>query len=291
MGFIESVKNGTFVVLCEITPPKGSDVSNVVKTANLLKGRADALLVADMPSAVMRLGPVTMSYLLKETGVDVICNLSCRDRNVLALQSDALSAAALGIENIFISEGDDIQLGDHPKAQAVNELDCDTFLDVLAGLQRGTDFAGNELDTSPRFNVGMSMNAHVSGESLDAEIELMGKRLESGAAFFITTPIFNLKSFEPFVKKVKEHYSVPVIAELILLKSVATARYLNRHVENVTVPDEIIDRLYSAGDKVMESIAITTGLIRELKNLCDGVHLLALGWEAKVPDFLEAVGG
>jgi len=291
MGFIESVKNGTFVVLCEITPPKGSDVSSVFQTADLLKGRVDALLVADMPSAVMRLGSVTMSSLLKETGLDVICNLSCRDRNVLALQSDALSAAALGIENLYITEGDDIRLGDHPKAQAVNEIDCDTFLDVLTGLQRGTDFAGNELETSPRFNIGMGINAHVSGESLDEELEIIGGRLNRGAAFFITTPIFDLKSFEVFVKRVKQNYSVPVIAELILLKSVATARYLNRHVENVTVPDEIIDRLYSAGDKIMESIAITTGLIRELRNLCDGVHLLALGWESKVPDFLEAVGG
>jgi methylenetetrahydrofolate reductase (NADPH) len=291
MGFIDSLKNGKFVILCEIDPPKGIDTSGLFEKADLLKGRVDALLVTDMPSAVMKIGSLTVSYLLKGRGFDAIYHLSCRDRNALALQSDLLSAAALGIENVYITEGDDITLGDHPRSKPVNEISADEFLGIVKKLQEGHDYAGNELEGVPRFNVGTLLNSNAQGSAIDDEFAKMEERVKQGVAYFITPAIFDLKSFEKFMKRVRSNYKVPVIAELILLKSVATARFLNRHVPNVTVPDAIIDRLYSAGDKVMESITITAELIRGLKNLCDGVHILALGWESKLPDFLDAVGG
>jgi methylenetetrahydrofolate reductase (NADPH) len=291
MGFIDSLNKGKFVVLCEIDPPKGIDTSRLFETADLLKGRVDALLVTDMPSAVMKMGSLAVSYLLKDRGFDVIYNLSCRDRNALALQSDLLSAAALGIENVFITEGDDITLGDHPRSVPVNEIGVDAFLRVVKGLQEGHDYADNELEGIPTFNVGSLLNSNAQDKAMDEELVKMEERVKQGVSYFITPAIFDLKSFEKFMKKARSNYKVPIFAELILLKSVATARYLNRHVDNVSVPDVIIDRLYSAGDKVMESIAITAELIRGLKDLCEGVHILALGWESKLPDFLDAVGG
>lgn len=288
MGFMDSINKKEFVTLCEINTPKGVDTRGLYEVTNLLKGRADALMITDMPSAVMRMGSLSASYLLKERGFDTIYNITCRDRNLLAIQSDILGASALGIENIYITNGDDITMGDHPRSKPVMEVDDSMLLSLLKRLQEGYDTSGNELEGAPKFNTGAYINSNARVHALEHELGKMEEKIKQEVAFFITPAIFDLKSFEEFISKIKPYNRAPVIAEVILLKSVATARFINRHVENVSVPDEVIDRLHSAGDKLAESIAITGELIKGLKKLCSGVHIVSLGWESKLPLFLDA---
>ena len=200
------------------------------------------------------------------------------------MQSDLLGAAAFGLENLYITNGDAIQLGDHPKTRPVNEVNADEFISIVQRLQEGVDFAGNRLTDPPKFNVGTFINSNKEIQTLNIE-----NKIKQGASYFITPAVFDLNIFEDFVKKLKAKHNIPVIAEILILKSVATAKFINKHVDNVNVPESIIDRLHSAGDKKLESIKITAELIKGLKDICDGVYIIPLGWESKIPEFLDAV--
>jgi 5,10-methylenetetrahydrofolate reductase len=288
MGFVDSINSKKFNVLAEIDPPKGIETAKMFETADMLKGRVDAIILNDMPSAVLTMGSLAASFLLKEKGIDTIFNILCRDRNILALQSDILSAAALGIENLYINVGDDISYGDHPQARPVNEIDDTRLLTIVSQLQEGSDAAGNRINGNPRFNIGVAINSGATGADLDKEFKAMEEKAKTGASYFISSPVFDLKAFEEFTETARKAVSVPIIAEVLVLKSVATARYINKHVNGINVPDEYVDRLYSAGDKQKESITITAELIRGLKEICEGVNIKAMGWEEKIPAYLDA---
>ncbi len=283
MGIVNRMNEGEFVVLCEIDPPKGADTGELYHTADMLKGRIDGIVVSDIPGAVMKMGALAASYLLKEKGFDIVCNISCRDRNVLALQSDILSAYALGIRELYISDGVDIKLGDHPGAKPVNEVDSLELLSIVKRLKQGFDHGGNEITGKPDFNSGVFVNSNAKVHALELELNKLEEKIEKEAAFVITPAIFALNEFEEFIKRLRKLSNIPVIAEVILLKSVATAKFINKHIENVAVPDTLIDRMYSAGDKQAESIAIAVDLLKGLRELCQGVKIVPLGWEAKVP--------
>jgi len=289
MGLMERMSNGQFVKICEIDPPKGIDTGEFFRTADMLKGRVHNLLVADLPGAVMKMGSLAASFLLKERGFEPIFNLSGRDRNVLALESDILSAYALGIRNLYIVDGVDIRSGDHPNALSVNNVNSLELLSIVKRLREGFDSGGNELTGKPDFYSGIFVNSNAKVHALDLEMSKLEEKIRQEAGFVITPAIFDLKAFEEFIKKVRKAYSIPVIAEVILLKSVATAKFINKHVEGVMVPDAIIERLYSAGDKQAESIAIAVDLIKGLKDLCQGVKIVPLGWEVKVPAVISGV--
>jgi methylenetetrahydrofolate reductase (NADPH) len=290
MGFMTTIPD-KFVICADLDPPKGVDTEGFFKTAYALRGRVDTLVINDLPGAVMRMCALSACHLLKEKGFDAIYNLTCRDRNVLAIQADILGAAALGIESIFITQGDVITSGDHPRAKPVNEVNQDELLMLLASLKKGTDAGGNRLSSPPFLNIGAAVRSNLPEGELEYEIEKMNEKIMNGAAFFIAAPVFDLKAFEAFMKKAGNAARVPIIAELIILKSVATARYINKHVEGVNVPDKFIDRLYSAPDKQKESISITAELVRGLKQLCSGVNIKAIGWEEKIPAYIDAIEG
>ncbi|MFC1670422.1 methylenetetrahydrofolate reductase [Spirochaetota bacterium] len=290
MGLQDSLNDGKFAVIAEIDPPKGCETAGLFEKTDPIKGRVDALLVTDMPSAVMKLGSLSVSYLLKERGFDTIFNLTCRDRNVLALQSDLLNASALGIENIYITRGDEISLGDHPRVCVVNEVNEVEMLSIVRGLEEGKDWAGNKLESSPKFNTGSYLNLNMKGEELENEMREVGEKHQQGASFFITPAVFDPESFGESIEKIRKVIDVPIIAEIILLKSVATARFLNKHVDHITVSDSIIDRMYSAGDKLAESMSITADIIKGLRGLCEGIKIVPLGWEEKLPSFFDAAG-
>ncbi len=287
MGFIDSLNRGEFVKICEIITPKGTDMSALYNTAQNLKGRADAFLVTDMPNAVMSMGSLAASCLLKQKGFEPIYNISCRDRNLLAIQSDLLSASALGLENIYITDGDDITLGDHPGSTPVNEINSAKLISLAKRLQEGYDSSGSELAGRPKFHVGAYVNSNAKVHALDLEIDQMEDKIKQEVAYFITPAIFDLKPFEEFMGRVRKRYKVPIIAEVILLKSVATAKFINKHIDNVRVPDEIIDRMQAAGDKLAESISITAEIIKGLRDICDGIYVVSLGWESKIPAYFD----
>ena len=289
MTFKECLDSGKFVVVAELQPPKGNDISEVFQNADLLKGRVDGINVPELQNAIMRLGSLSVCALLKAKGMEVIFNLSCSDRNRLALQSELLSASALGLKNVLILQGDHPSIGDHFEAQPVFDLDVIGLLGAARRLQEGYDLMGNDLQGKPQFCVGTYVNAAAKGHVLDLEIMDMEKKIRSGADFFFTHSVYDVSLFEAFVKKVA-HFKVPIIVGITLLKSVGMARYVNKHVEGASIPDPIIDRLMKSSDKQQTSIEIAGDLMKSLRPLCQGVQIVPIGWENLIPALLDHVG-
>jgi len=289
MSFKERLESGKFAVVAELQPPKGNSLSELYEYAELLKGRVDAINVPDLQNAIMRLGSLSVCTLLKAKGLEVIYNLSCSDRNRLALQSELLNASALGLKNILVLQGDPPSIGDHFEARAVFDLDVMGLLNATKRLQEGYDLVGNDLQGKPQFCVGTLINAAAKGHVLDLEIMDMEKKIRLGAEFFLTHSIYDVSLFESFIKKAAQ-FKVPIIAGITLLKSVGMARYVNKHVEGAFIPDPIIDQLMKASDKQKASVEIAGGLIKALKPLCQGVQIISLGWEKQIPAILEHVG-
>jgi methylenetetrahydrofolate reductase (NADPH) len=289
MSFKEQLELGKFVIVVELQPPKGSDLSEVFQNTELLKGRVDAVNVPDLQNAIMRLGSLSVCALLRAKGMEVIYNLSCSDRNRLALQSELLNAAALGLKNILLLQGDHPSIGDHFEAQPVFDLDVAGLLGAAKRLQEGYDLMGNDLLGKPRFCVGTMVNAAAKAHVLDLEVMDMEKKIRMGVDFFFTHSVYDVNVFEAFVKKVA-HFKVPIIVGITLLKSVGMARYVNKHVEGASIPDSIIDQMMKASDKRQASVEIAGHLISALKPFCQGIQIIPIGWENLIPSVLETVG-
>ncbi|HUV56921.1 MAG TPA: methylenetetrahydrofolate reductase, partial [Dehalococcoidales bacterium] len=254
------------------------------------KGKVDAANVTDQQSSVMRLGSLAVSHLLKQRGLDPIFQVTCRDRNRLALQSDLLSAWVLGIENVLAITGDVPSLGDHPQAKSVYDLDSVQLLWVIQRLNEGYDMMGNELKGKTNFFPGAVVNPGADTEpAFELQLIKMEKKINQGAKFFQTQAIYDVDAFAKFMKRV-EGFNTPVLAGIIPLKSAGMARYMNKNVAGVFVPDELIKRMAEAEDKTQTGIEIAANLIKELKGMCPGVHIMAIGWEKKVPAILDAAG-
>ncbi len=289
MSFKEQLDSGKFVVITELQPPKGNNLFELFENAELLKGRVNAINVPDLQNAIMKLGSLSVCTLLKAKKMEVILNLSCSNRNRLALQSDLLNASALGLENVLLLQGDHPSIGDHFEAQAVFDLDIMGLLGAAKRLQEGYDLMGNDLDGKPQFCMGTHINATARGHVLDLEVMDIEKKIRMGVDFFFTNSIYDISLFEAFIKKVA-HFKVPIIAGITLLKSVGMARYVNKHVEGVSIPDSVIDRLMKASDKQKASVEIAGGLIKELKPLCQGIQIIPIGWEKQIPALFDYAG-
>jgi len=289
MLFKDQLDSGKFVVVAELQPPKGNDLSELYEYAELLKGRVDAINVPDLQNAIMRLGSLSVCALLKAKGMEAIYNLSCSNQNRLALQSELLNASALGLKNVLLHQGDPPSIGDHFETQAVFDLDVMGLLGAAKRLQEGYDLMGNDLQGKPQFCIGSQINAAAKGHVLDLEVMDMEKKIRMGVDFFFTHSIYDVSLFEPFVKKVA-HFKVPIIVGITLLKSVGMARYINKHVEGASIPDSIIDQLMKASDKQKASIEIAGNLIKALRPLCQGVQIIPIGWERQIPALLDYVG-
>lgn len=287
MALCDKIKSGKFIITSEIAPPKGIDVEEILKDAELVKGRVDAINVTDLQSSVMRTGSLAICKLLIERGLEPVFQITCRDRNRLALQSDLLSAAVFGIENVLALTGDHPALGDHPGAKPVFDLDSMQLLEAIRDLQAGKDMAGKELKGSPKFCVGAVVNP--GADPIEPEIMKMEKKIQSGAQFFQTQAIYEMHLFEKFLKA-SAHLHTTIIAGIVLLKSAGMARYMNKNVAGVFVPDNLIEEIDKAKDKSAKSIEIAARLIKELKPMCRGVHIMPIGWDKKVPLVLDAAG-
>jgi methylenetetrahydrofolate reductase (NADPH) len=283
----EALKSGKFVVTSELGPPKGVDITEMLEDAELLQGRVDAINVTDQQSSVMRLGSLAVCRLLLERGIEPIFQMTCRDRNRIALQSDLLSASVLGIENVLCLTGDYVSLGDHPQAKPVFDLDSVSLLETARKLQQGQDLAAKELKGSPKFFLGAAVTP--GANPLAPQILKMEKKIKAGAQFFQTQAVYEPEQFESFMHKVR-HFDVPVLVGLILLKSAGMARFMNKNIAGVHVPDDIIEEMDKAENKRQKSIEIAARLIKDLKHLCHGVHLMPIGWEKQVPAVLDAAG-
>jgi len=290
MSLKSSLEAGKFVITAEIGPLKGTDTTEVEEAAELLRGRVNAANVTDQQSSVMRLGSLAVCHLLKNKGLEPVLQLTCRDRNRLALQSDLLSACMLGIENVLAITGDLPSLGDHPQAKPVYDLDSVQLLWVIKRLNEGYDMVGNELKGKTSFFPGAVVTPMADTEA-KRELQLikMEKKIAVGAKFFQTQAVYDVDSFVNFMKRV-EGFNIPVLAGIIPLKSVGMARFMNKNVAGVFVPEELIEEMAQAEDRTATGIEIAAKLIKELKGVCHGVHIMAIGWEKKVPAILDAAG-
>jgi len=283
----EALKSGKFVVTTEIGPPKGVDIEEMLEDAELLGGRVDAINVTDQQSSVMRLGSLATCRLLKERGLETVFQMTCRDRNRIALQSDLLSASVLGIENVLCLTGDYVSLGDHPDAKPVFDLDSVSLLESATLLQQGRDLAGKELNGNPCFFLGAVVTP--GANPLEPQIIKMEKKVKAGAQFFQTQAVYQPEEFEKFMQQVG-HLKVPILLGIVLLKSAGMARFMNKNVAGVHVPEALIEEMDKAEDKRQQSTEIAARLIKDMKGLCQGVHIMAIGWEKMVPAVLDAAG-
>ncbi len=290
MSLRSRLEAGEFVITAEVGPLKGTDTAEIEEVAGVLLGRVDAANATDQQSSVMRLGSMVTCHLLKNKGLEPVLQMTCRDRNRLALQSDLLSAYVLGIENVLALTGDLPALGDQPQAKPVYDLDSVQLLWTISRLNEGYDIAGNELQGKTNFLAGAVVTPGADTEA-KRELQLikMEKKIAAGARFFQTQAVYDLDAFAAFMKRV-EGFGVPVLAGVIPLKSAAMARFMNKNVAGVFVPDELIDRMAKAEDRTATGIEIAADLVRQLKDICHGVHIMAIGGERNVPVILDAAG-
>ncbi|GAB4251111.1 MAG: methylenetetrahydrofolate reductase [Thermoleophilia bacterium] len=287
----EACQSGKFVVSGEIGPPKGTDVAEMLHHVDLLKDMVDGLNVTDNQSAVMRLGSMAVSHEIVSRGGDAIYQVTCRDRNRLALQNDLLSAHFLGLRNVLCLTGDHVSVGDHKDAKEVYDFESVQLIQCIKKLNSGYDWAGNELQGATDFYIG----AVVTPESNPIEPQKLKfeKKIEAGAQFFQTQAVYDMDNFQRFMeyaRGVTEGKDVKIMAGLVVLTSVGMAKYMNKFVPGVFVPDDLLEEMASvpkeeALKKGMEICARHIKFCKE-NDVCDGVHVMAIGKEEIVPEIL-----
>ena len=291
MRITELFDNGEFVVTAEVGPPKGIDASHVVTEAKEFLSGITAVNVTDNQSSVMRMGSLPACVMLKNAGLTPILQLTCRDRNRIALQSELLGAAALGIENILCLTGDHTKMGDHPGAKPVFDLDSVSLLHTVCQLENGVDLAGNPLvGPAPKFAKGAVVSP--CSDSVDAQLAKMERKVMAGAEYFQTQAVFDSEKFISFMEKAKQ-FGKPVQLGVIIPKSAGMAKFMNKNVAGVHVPQWMIDELAADKEKAKAGITgveLAAKVIKECRPYCQGLHIMALGWEAKVPALLELAG-
>jgi methylenetetrahydrofolate reductase (NADPH) len=289
----EVLNSGKFVVTGEIGPPKGTNLENMLHHIDLLKDKVDGLNVTDNQSSVMRYPSIATTIIIKERGGEPVLQMTCRDRNRMALESELLFAYTRGISTVLALTGDSIRVGDHKEAKGVFDLDSVQLIKMIRLMESGKDLGGNDLDGAIEFCVG----ATVTPEANPIEPQLMKfeKKIEAGAEFFQTQAVYDLDKFRKFMEYTRQ-FDVKILAGIVLLVSAGMARYMNANVPGISVPKELIDEMAGVpkgkGNALKKGIEIAGRMIRELKDdaVCDGVHIMAIGKEEVVPDILAAAG-
>jgi methylenetetrahydrofolate reductase (NADPH) len=292
----EALQSGRFVFTGEIGPPKGTHVGPALHEAELhLKGRVAAVNVTDIQTAVMRVGSMAVSKLLVDRGIEPVFQMVTRDRNRLALQSDLLSAYVLGIRNVLALTGDHPAMGDHPDSKSVYDLDSVSLLQAMTTLEAGSDLGRdnkgnpNRLDGAPQFFKGCCVTP--CAEEVEPQIIKLRKKVEAGAQFVQTQAVYDPAAFESFMRKI-EGIGVPILVGIVVLKSAPMAKYMNASVPGVSVPEPLIARLAATPKEGRKPVAteIAADLIRTLRPMCQGAHLMTLGWDDLVPEIIAQSG-
>ncbi len=291
MTFKENLESGKFVVTAEVGPPKGTDIKEMLHHIEVLKGKIDAANVTDNQSAVMRISSLAVCQIVKENGLEPILQMTCRDRNRIGLQADLLGASVLGIESVLCMTGDHVSAGDHKEAKPVYDIESVQLLQVVDGLNNGKDMSGNDLQGSTDFFQGAVVTPEAN--PLQPQLIKFGKKVKAGARFFQTQAIYDIEKFKSFMEHSRQ-YSTKVLAGIVVLKSAGMAKFLNNFVPGITVPEELIEELKAAGkEKALETgLNIAARHIKQLhdEKVCDGVHIMAIGMEDKVPAIMERAG-
>ena len=289
--FKQALESGKFVVTSEVAPPKGTNLEKFEHHIELLKDKVDAMNVTDHQSSVMRYPSLGGCLKVKESGGEVILQMTCRDRNRLALQADLLFASSLGIQNLLCLTGDSIILGDHKDAKSVFDLDSSQLLETVRILEKGKDLGGNELDGVVSFCAGAIVTPEA--DPLEPQLIKFEKKIEAGAEFIQTQAVYDLDRFKEFMDYAQQ-FKVKILAGIILLTSAPMARFMNKNIAGVFVPQDLIDEMAAApkGQAITKGIEIASRMIKRIheEQICDGVHIMAIGKEELVPDIMDAAG-
>ncbi|SNS06240.1 5,10-methylenetetrahydrofolate reductase [Anaerovirgula multivorans] len=277
------LEENEFVITMEIEPPKSGDVKETYEKIKPLLKLVDAVNITDNPMASMRMSSIILGYLVqRDLNTEAIFHFTCRDRNKLALQSELLGANALGVKNILTLTGDSPEQGDHPDATGVFDMDSIGLAKVAHNLNNGKDSMGNPIEGQTDFFIGAVVNP--TAEDIEKELDKLHQKIEAGVGFFQTQPIFDIKKLEKFLKKV-DNIQVPIIYGLMPLKSVKLAKFLNRKVPGIHVPDELIDRLEIKGREAGKEIA--EELLQEMKKIVPGVHIFPMNDNELIEELLK----
>jgi len=287
----ESLKKGLFTITGEIGPPKGVDLEHCWKNeVDYIRERVVAVNVTDNQSSVMRVSSFAVCAKLVQDGLEPILQITCRDRNRLAIQSDILGAYVHGIRNILALTGDHNTAGDHPGSKPVFDLDSVSLLVAMTRLMNGRDLANEELDSNPS-DIFPGAIVTPGADPVEMQLIKMERKIEAGAKFFQTQAIYDPAVFEKFMKEA-EKYKVPVLCGIVIIKSAGMANYMNNFVPGVFVPDDWISPLKEASkeDRPHKSVELMANFINEVKPMCQGLHIMAMGWERYVPELLDRCG-
>ncbi|MBF0224277.1 MAG: methylenetetrahydrofolate reductase [Desulfobacterales bacterium] len=286
MSFKKRLISGEFVVLSEMNTPKGVDISEFITNARKVKGRVDAVIIPDMDSGVMKMSALAGGVLMQQQGIEAVIHTYCRDKNRLAIQGDLLAAHVLGVQNVLVVQGEPIENTDHRDAKPVYDLDETALFRVIQSLQEGADMGGFELKGAPTFFVGCSLGKYSDDASLDKEIEKAQEKIKAGARFVVTPYIFDVNHFAKDLEKIKT-LGVPVIASVFLIKSVGIARYMAINEPGSRISEDLIKRIRKAPDRDTECLKIAGETVASLKKLVQGVVIVTLGWENRLPSILD----
>lgn len=292
MKLTELFNKKQFVITSEVGPVKGcvrdigGKVPPCIKEAEELKGIVHAVNVTDNQSAMMRLGSLAASVRLKQNNIEPIFQLTCRDRNRIALQSDILSACSLEIDNLLCLTGDYTSLGDHASAKSVFDIDSVQLLKIAKGLNEGRDMNGNDLSQPTDLCLGAVVNPNF--EPLDLQLMKMEKKIEAGAEFFQTQAVYDPAVFEKFIRKT-EGFGVPIQYGIVILKSPVMAKYMNDNVSGIKVPQKLIDEIGSVPkeQRKEKAVEMTAGLVSEIAPMVQGIHFMPLGWSDILPSVIN----
>jgi methylenetetrahydrofolate reductase (NADPH) len=289
MSFQKRLSAGEFVILAEMNTPKGVDTSQLITHARRLKGRIDAVTIPDMDNGIMRMSALAGGVLFNQQGIESIIHVYCRDRNRMALQGDALAAYGMGIQNLLVVASEDIGNCDHQDAKTVNDLDELGLLGTISSLQRGTDLAGIELNGAPSFTVGCTVSPYADEAALERELGVVRQKVAAGAGFLVTPAVYDLNLFRSFMAQAGG-LGVPVIASVNLLKSVGSARYIANTEPAAGLSEDLIQRIRKASDREGECVRVAGETVAGLKEISQGVRIITLGWEHRIPAILDYAG-
>ncbi len=289
MGLREALLEGRFAITAEVTPPRGADPSRTLAAAAMLAPLVDAVNITDGSRAVMRMSSLAVCRLLVEAGIEPVLQMTCRDRNQIALQADLLGAQALGIRNLLCLTGDPVRAGDQPAARPVNELESVRLLQLAQRFNRAEDpVAGLLPDGGTDLFLGTAADPQT--RSWSGLVSRMRRKQAAGARFVQTQMVMDATCLRRFVEEISAPLGLPVLAGVFLLKSARNARFINRVVPGASIPEAIITRLEAAADPAAEGIAIAAEQVASYRQIAQGVHLMAVKAEERLPEVLRQAG-
>ncbi|MBN1102292.1 MAG: methylenetetrahydrofolate reductase [Deltaproteobacteria bacterium] len=289
MNLQKRLSSDEFVILAQMNTPKGVNISEIVNNARRIKERVHGVVIPDMDNGVMRMTALAAAVLMHQQGLEPIIHVYGRDKNRMAIQGDILAAYVLGVQSVVVVPGENMASGDHTDAKAVDDLDELGILKAIGSLEKGKDLAGFDLNGSPSILAGCVLGPYADDASLDRELEKTHQKIQVGAKFVLSPPVFDMDRFASFMDRAKG-LGAPILPTVFLLKTVGIARYMATYEPGAFIPESLIRRMREAKDRDMEGFIIAGETIKQLRAFAQGVQIVTLGWEHRLPTILDCAG-